>query len=504
LSGLHHLERVLLLTLKDGKKISSKDLEGRSGLPEASVSRATQWLSSKGYIRVEEKKQTLLTLGFEGERFKEEGFPERILVEAIVESGGRVLLNQASVLSKQNAIDFNIALGWAKKKGWLQISHEDGKIVLTAEKKPDRSLDEKLVDTISNKTTILEKLDSELKTGLNLMKRRPNSIKLTEKNNRLYVISPLGIDFTKNIVKNLEEISQLTPELIKSGNWRNIELRRYNIKAPVNNVWSGKKQPFLRFLDELKYKLVAFGFKEMKGPLVELMFFNFDALYIPQNHPAREIHDIYYVNNHSKGDLSQHVELVNRVKSTHENGWITGSKGWRYQYSIEEAQKLILRSQGTALSARMLINNQLEIPGKYYSISRCYRPDVVDRTHLPEFNQIEGIVLAENLTFCDLLGILEKFAFEIAGAEKVKFCPDYFPFTEPSVELSAYKEDLGWIEFGGAGILRPEVTLPLGVKVPVLAWGLGVNRLFMMKRGIKDIRDLFTKNLDWLRAQRLI
>jgi phenylalanyl-tRNA synthetase alpha chain len=149
----------------------------------------------------------------------------------------------------------------------------------------------------------------------------------------------------------------------------------------------------------------------------------------------------------------------------------------------------------------MLVSPELEVPGKYFSLARCYRPDVVDRTHLTEFIQVEGIVVGASLTFRDLLGILKRFALEIANADQVRFKPDYFPFTEPSVELSAYKEGLGWMEFGGAGIFRPEVTLPLGITVPVIAWGLGVERLFMMKAGISDIRNLFSQDLDWLRRR---
>jgi phenylalanyl-tRNA synthetase alpha chain len=139
----------------------------------------------------------------------------------------------------------------------------------------------------------------------------------------------------------------------------------------------------------------------------------------------------------------------------------------------------------------------------HFSIGRCFRPEVLDKTHLTEFNQVEGIVVDKDLTLRDLLGILERFAIDIAGADKAKFVPDYFPFTEPSVELHAYKKDFGWIEFGGSGIFRPEVTMPLGIDVPVLAWGLGIDRLFMMKAGIKDIRQLFSMDLDWLRKQKV-
>mgnify|MGYP001113144939 FL=1 len=123
---------------------------------------------------------------------------------------------------------------------------------------------------------------------------------------------------------------------------------------------------------------------------------------------------------------------------------------------------------------------------------------------MTELNQVEVIVVNKDLTLRDLLGVLEKFAIDIAGADKAKFVPDYFPFTEPSVELRAYKKGYGWIEFGGSGIFRPEVTLPLGIDVPVLAWGLGIDRLFMMKVNIDDIRQVFSSDLDWLRKQKVV
>jgi phenylalanyl-tRNA synthetase alpha chain len=241
----------------------------------------------------------------------------------------------------------------------------------------------------------------------------------------------------------------------------------------------------------------------MTGTSVETSFFNFDALYTPQDHPARETSDIYYIQDPQYGDISQHATTVQHVAETHENGWKTGSTGWEYKYSLLTAQRLILRGHGTCLSARTLESKKFEVPSKHFSIARVYRPEITDKTHLSEFNQVEGIVIDENLTLKDLLGVLGKFAMEIAGADKVRFKPDYFPFTEPSVELSAYKEGYGWAEFGGSGIFRPEVTLPLGIKEPVIAWGLGVDRLFMMRAGIDDIRMIFSQDLDWLRRKQV-
>lgn len=504
---LHPLERRLLLALKDGREADIETIKSRTGLPEASISRASLWLSSKNYLKILEKEETYLRLGSEGRRFLNEGLPERRLIRGLLEAGGKPTIEQAKRLSGLGEEEFNIALGWARTKRWLQIKSEDDKTVLIVDKEPEKGSDETLLDPLLLDRVLgekpLEDLSPELQKAVRDLSKRPDVILLSREVKRSCVLTRKGLNVIGEVEEVLREVSQLTPELIKSGKWREVNLRGYDIQAPVEKVWSGKKQAYKRFLDDLKWKLVALGFKEMEGPLVEFIFFNCDALFMPQDHPAREIHDIYYVKRPAHGDLSPYSALVKNVKATHEDGWKTGSTGWGYRFSLRETSRLILRSQGTALSARMLVNKKLEIPGKYFSLSRCYRPDVVDRTHLTEFNQVEGIVVGADLTFRDLLGVLEMFALEIAGADKVRFRPDYFPFTEPSVELAAYKKSTGWLEFGGAGMFRPEVNLPLGIEVPVLAWGLGVDRLFMMKAGISDIRELFTQDLGWLRRQRV-
>ncbi len=401
------------------------------------------------------------------------------------------------------APEINVGIGWASRKQWVQITRTAEHTTLISLNEPSKDLDEQLVSYIGLEEVPFQTLPQQLQNRLPQLKRRPDILHLTEFVTRTFQITSLGTEVVQHVTHSQRELSQLTSEHIKAGTWRQHTLRPYNIHAPVQQTWPGKKQAYKRFLDELKLKLVALGFKEMHGPIVEYAFFNCDALFMPQDHPAREIHDLYYVKTPTPGDLSAFSNYIDQVKITHENGGITKSQGWQYQFSLEETHRLILRSQGTALSARMLVNKALEIPGKYFSISRCFRPDVVDRTHLTEFNQIEGIVVGSTLTFRDLLGILQMFALEIADADQVRFRPDYFPFTEPSVELSAFKKGAGWLEFGGAGMFRKEVTTPLGISVPVIAWGLGVDRLFMMKAGINDIRELFTSDLMWLRSQKV-
>ena len=241
---------------------------------------------------------------------------------------------------------------------------------------------------------------------------------------------------------------------------------------------------------------MALGFKEMEGSIIVPEFWNMDALYMPQFHPARAIHDAYYVDLPSDDALE--TEYIDAVAQVHETGKGANSRGWQYHFDKNITRRMVLRSQGTALSAWTLAHEP-DIPGRYFGIAKCFRYDKIDATHLPDFYQVEGIVLDENNNFGTLLSLLKLFAKEFAGTEKIKLVPAYFPFTEPSVELHAEIPEVGWVELGGAGIFRPEVTKPFGVDVPVLAWGLGLDRIGMLAFGIKDIRHLLSRDLEELR-----
>jgi phenylalanyl-tRNA synthetase alpha chain len=219
---------------------------------------------------------------------------------------------------------------------------------------------------------------------------------------------------------------------------------------------------------------------------------------MPQFHSARDIHDVFYVK-----DPTHHRAIeqpyLDRVAAAHENGWETGSRGWGYRFDRDFTRRLILRSQGTVLSARQLRN--AKVPGKYFGCVRCFRPDDVDAHHAADFYQTEGIVLGPDVNLKTLLGLLKVFAVEVAEAREIKFVPAYFPFTEPSVEVHMRHPRLGWMELGGSGIFRPEVTRPMGVEVPVLAWGLGIDRMAMVSMGINDIRELFTPDIETVRLR---
>jgi len=296
-------------------------------------------------------------------------------------------------------------------------------------------------------------------------------------------------------------IVSLTHDIIKTGLWRGKKFKPVDVQAVGKmdrKIVSGEKQPYNQFVWEVRKKVVEMGFKEISGQTIVTEFWNFDALYQAQNHPSRDWTQTYNLKYPMYGRLPD-KKIVERVKATHENGWKTGSTGWGYKWDAKTASRLMPVAHDTAISPIILSSDELKIPGKYFQIVRCYRPDVIDATHGVEFNQMGGFVVGKDLTFKNLLGLLKEFVNKIIGPYETKFSTGYFPFTEPSCEISVKHPKLGWIESAGAGIFRPELTEPLGVKVPVIAWGFGIDRLAMFKLGTKDIRDLFSRNLDWLR-----
>ena len=254
------------------------------------------------------------------------------------------------------------------------------------------------------------------------------------------------------------------------------------------------------------------GFAEVVSPMVESAFWNFDALFQPQDHPARDMQDTFYMREPSTAPLpgesrelgAGSVEkesapppnssllaphsLLENVRRTHEDGWETGSEGWGYTWSPERSRQVVLRTHTTAATIRALAANP-NPPGKFFCVGWTYRNETISFKHLPVFHQVDGIIIDEEANLASLMGTLQEF-YSKMGFGRVKFKPAFYPYTEPSVDVVVYMESRGkWIEMGGAGIFRPEVTLPLGCNYPVLAWGLGIERLAMIRFGVSDIRD---------------
>ncbi len=401
----------------------------------------------------------------EGRRYLKEGLPEVNLIKLLAKEGP-LPIDEIKIPSKE------IAVSWAKKNSWVEI--KNGMVMLTT--KGVRALEEE-----NPLEKALQEIDAEGDCEENLRKVL-ESRKLVERVKEL---------------PQVDEIAQLTPEIIISGIWKTTPFKEYDVLAPAPEQFPGKKHPYVQFIEEIREKLVEMGFEEVKSPMVESEFWNCDVLFMPQDHPARSVHDVFYLKLPQKAKIND-KELMERVRLTHESGWITGSKGWGF-WDQRTAMNLVLRSQTTAASVRYLANFEGE-EAKVFCIDRVFRPDVIDKTHLIEFDQCEGIIVGKNITFRHLLGMLKEFAENILGTKKIKFIPHYYPFTEPSVDMAVYFPKLKkWVEIVGSGMFRPEVLKPLGIEHNVAAWGFGFSRLAMLKLEIEDIRFLFSRDIKWLR-----
>ncbi len=498
---LHPLERKVLPVLDSFKTLP--EIVSATGLKEVEVMRALQWLENKKILKISTELKEVISLDKNGVKYAKTGLPERLFINAL--KTRELSISRLEKLTKLSKDELNSCLGTLRKKAMIIIiKNKELRVKLTNEglkwlKK--EFLEEKLLKKVF--PLDIRSMKSEEQLALQNLKKRKNIVKIEMQKIKHIVLLARGKEVIAQGIGDEKVIDSLKPELLRSGEWRNKTFRRYDVSINVPKIWAGKKQTYCLFLDDVRKKFLALGFSEMTGPLVESEFWNMDALFMPQFHSARDIHDALYIKEPKKARLDESV--VKRVKAAHENGFNTGSRGWGYDFDIARTHRLVLRSQGTACSSRMLGSADLKIPGKYFGITRCFRKDVVDAMHGADFYQIEGIVVEEGLNLRHLFGLLRMFAEEFAGAEEIKIVPSYFPFTEPSAELFAKHPEIGWIELGGAGIFRPELVRPLtGKDTSVIAWGIGIDRIAMFKLGIKDIRQLFSHDLEFLRNQTVV
>ncbi len=493
---LHIYEKKILNSLElSSKSTSPEEIADSQKLDIKSVMSAAGSLASKDIIKVTKEIEEILSLSEDGKICANEGLPERKILK-LLQSEGNIHMNELQDKFNLNSSDVKIGVGWLVRKKWAKIDKGVLNITDFGQEFLDLGNDEKLLELLlDNKEFSLNKLDSTLIDGYKLLKSRKNLINIDKNTFHFFYLTNKGKKIINKGIAIQKEATQLTHEHLKLGQWKNLKYRSYNINTEFPEFNPGKIHPLRRTIDEIKEVFLNLGFSEARGPTLESAFWNFDSLFQPQDHAAREMQDTFYIKNPKFADLPKQ-ELVNKVAKTHEDGGNTSSEGWNYKWDIEVAKQTVLRTHTTGVSVRHLYDN--EPPLKMFSVGRVFRRETITYKHLPEFHQVEGIVASKDVNFKNLLGIIKEFYKKLGF--KVRFRPAYFPYTYLSMECEIYlPEKESWIELGGSGMFRPEVLEPLGINTPVAAFGLGIERLTMIKLGITDIRMLYKSDIGWLR-----
>ena len=496
IAKLHPLERKILPALSKEKELTA--LCASSGLDPTEATRALQWLANKQVLTIQSTATKVVVLDKNGVKYYQDGLPEKAFLKAL--STNFQSLSAIASKSKLSADELTACIGLLKRKLAIEI-RKDKELEIKLGPQGVKVLERPSLEELFLATQFprsLESIQGEELLAFEELRKRKELLKIEEQKRVVVELTPLG---KKLVLADLggEVVNRLTPEMLKMGTWKQKNFRSYDVEINVPPVHGGRKHFDTEALEYIKRIWLDLGFVEMTGNYVQSAFWDLDALFVPQDHPAREMQDTFYLQGKAKLP-----KIWEKVKKVHEDGGNTGSKGWGYTFSKEETEQILLRTHTTVLSAQTLVGLKKEnLPAKFFAVGKVFRNEALDWKHLFEFYQVEGIVVDPKANLKHLKGYLTQFYAKM-GYSKVRMRPAHFPYTEPSLEVDVFhplrKE---WIELGGAGIFRPEVVIPLlGFDCPVLAWVQGMGRIITEYWKITDIRELYKNDVKQLREMK--
>jgi phenylalanyl-tRNA synthetase alpha chain len=475
---LHPIEKVILGELRSGRPLSLDAMASTTGLKIDQLRRGIERLKLKGCIHVREFSKTIISLGSNGLEAIDKGMPERRLINAL-----KAGYKDPKSIKKSGLLDgrdLEAAVNKAKiQNRWIKQSTAEAgdRIFILNESADQTSLEEKLIERISKQSIQISDLSQEELNALNLLRKRPNFVNEINHKDIQLEVTPLGLQ--------VYDRTDLLPKL--SSKLNDIPI---DVISRVSSAYPGRTHPLTDLIEEIKEIFVSLGFTEIEGETIQSAFWNFDALFIPQDHPAREMQDTFYLKDMKRIDTAR-SQQIQGVSQTH-NKW------WNYTWDLAKSERLVLRTHTTPVTLRYLADNGTE-NARIFSIGKVFRNEKMSYKHLVEFSQVEGVVTGSNVSLTDLMGLQTEF-YKKLGIKRVKFWPTYFPYTEPSLQSMIFNDNLDrWVELFGMGIFRPQVTEPLGIINPVLAWGGGIERIAMLRFGLSDVREIYNNKLDWLR-----
>lgn len=498
---LHPLERAVVPYLSKTTELDK--LVELSGRQEVEVMRALQWLENKDVLSIKSESKEFVEFGKFGQEIFSKGIPEKRFLKILVEKGELSLKDIITVGGF--GPEANACVGILKKMGSILVKEgmmisitKGGEIYLS-----QKDNQEKLLEALNDKGAIaLSSMDDDLRSGYELLKKAKGAVKLIVRTNRKFELTALGEELAAVDISALAIEEKLTVDMLRDGSWKNKKFRKFDVEINVPKVSGGRKHPVSEAVEMIRDVYLQMGFKEMSGPWVETAFWCMDSMWIPQDHPARDVQDTFYLGR--KGDLPN-TELVAKVKRAHEDGLDTGSTGYGVKWDDELSKQLLMRTHSTATTFRVLsqLGNK---NSKYFYIANNFRNEAIDATHLAEFLQAEGFIVGDNLTLADLMGFVKEFYAKL-GITKIRFKPTYNPYTEPSMEAHYYDEKKKkWYALINSGIFRPESLAPYGIKKSIIAWGMGATRVASILTGTSRLKDMVGPHcsLDWLAERKVL
>jgi len=473
---------------REGGIPDSLEVSQKEGWTHDKVVGAIKSLQSLGYVTTVPKENKSWVLTDEGTSCMEKGSPEFQVLQAVLGASG---ITTEGLDAQVGADVAKIGMGKAMQNKWLEMDRSQKPPMVTAKVTDAQDILKQQLAKIQELGGDVDAVKGALGKTVDDLKKRKM---IVEKKITSFKVEKTD-EFKTEIKK---DATDLTADMLKGDKWKAETFKEYNLTALGAGLQGGHLHPLLKVRTEIRNMLTLMGFEEMPtNRWVESSFWNFDTLFQPQQHPARDAHDTFFITEPAR-TVNIEKDYLERVKTMHESGG-AGSIGWRYNWSEDESRKNILRTHTTAVSSRMLKLCADEYkktgvfkPKRCFSIDRVFRNETLDATHLAEFHQVEGFVCDRGLTLGHLIGVIREF-FRRMGLIKLRFKPAYNPYTEPSMEIFAFHPVLNkWIEIGNSGVFRPEMLRPMGLPedVSCIAWGLGLERATVIKYGISHIREL--------------
>ena len=490
---MHRYEIAVLKALEAKRSLGLNELIQNSGIGKDGTLWAIDNLAKLDALSVKKSIRQDASLTEEGKRYAQSSLPETKLIEKVSKS-------KVEIKNLGDA-ESRIGLQWAKAKQLVEI--RNGALVLTQKGKNtlnDGIKEGELLKDLHKDPSLFDMFLMKYNVEITSLIKRRLIIVETRSDTEGISITSKGLDMLKGESEKSEEIvDSLSKKMVVNKEWKGKKFKKYDVMVQVEREFAAKEHPLRRIINEVKGVYVGMGFKEVSGPIVVPAFWTFDTLFMPQDHPAREMQDTFYLSNPEEIEIKS-PGIIEGVKKSQE-------ESWHSDWSEKTAMQGVLRTHMTSVSVRELYNlkkyGDFRLPLKLFSIGRTFRNENIDYKHLADFYQMDGMIIGKDLTLANLFDTLIRI-YDALGIN-IRFKPTYFPFVEPGAEVQTFlKQKKEWFELCACGIFRREITGIARKNISVLAWGAGIERIPLARGDVGSITELYNQGIGWVRKSKVL